>query len=642
MYDHLVSESKIRGLNLKNRVVFPAMGSRFCSDDGYLSDQGIDYYTARAKGGCGLIVTEAVAVWKPGSVFRMLQISDDSYIAQLKKLTESIHAAGGKACIQLWQGGLATSQTPGSVIVMPSDLPLGEGKVLPGASKETIHEIVKAFGEAAKRAVEAGFDCVEFHAAHNYSPHSFLSPAFNRRDDEYGGSLENRARYSIESIREIRKNIPEDMPIFMRVPAKDDELPVGLSIEDVIEFCKMAKAAGVDVLDVSRGNIVTSAMRYEVPPLDIPRGFNVDNAATIRKAAKMPTIAVGRINNADLAESIIAEDKADMVVMGRAQIADPNFCNKAKAGNVEDILNCIGCNQGCYENCLIGAPITCLRNPSVGKEAEFAALKKVSDPKKVLVIGGGVGGMEAAMMAHMLGHDVTLAEASDKLGGQFLLAGKAPRKQEIEAATIKREKQLQRAGVKIEYNTVVDKAYLESFAPEVVIAAVGASPLIPDIEGVKGNNVYNFIDVLNGTKTVEGHVVVAGGGLVGLEVAEYIREKGNEVTVIEMQDSVAKDVGAGRKTDILIHVAVSGIKTVTDSKCVKITSNSVVVDQKGEIKEIPCDSVVLAVGSKSNPTSWIEEYCQKHAVEYKVVGDAVNPRRAIQAIHEGVEAAINI
>lgn len=639
MYKNLFSEIQFRGMALRNRVVFPAMGSRFCSDDGYLSDQGIDYYTARAKGGCGLIITEAVAVWKPGSVFRMLQISDDSYIAQLKKLTDGIHAAGGKACIQLWQGGLAASQTPGSVVVMPSDLPLGPGKVIPGVSKETIHEIVKAFGEAAKRAVEAGFDCVEFHAAHNYSPHSFLSPAFNRREDEYGGSLENRARYLIESIKEIRSNIPETMPILMRVPAKDDELPVGLSVEDVIEFCKMAKEAGVDVLDVSRGNMVTSAMRYEVPPLDIPRGFNVDNASAIRRATGMPTIAVGRINNADLAESILAEDKADMVVMGRAQIADPNFCNKAKAGKTEDILNCVGCNQGCYDNCVMSTPITCLRNPSVGKEAEFAQIKPVDEPKKILVIGGGVGGMEAAMMAHTLGHDVTLVEKTDKLGGQFLLAGKAPRKEEIEIATIKREAQIKRAGVKVVYNTTVNEAYLEQFAPEAVIIAVGASPIIPDIAGADGKNVYNFVDVLNGTKSINGRTVVVGGGLVGLEVAEYVRAQGNDVTVVEMLDAIAKDVGPGRKADIMIHVMGSGIKPVTDAKCVEIAADHVVVDIKGEMSEIPCESVVIAVGSKANPSEWIVDYCNKNNIPFKTVGDALQARRALQAVHEGVAAA---
>lgn len=246
----------------QHRVVFPAMGSRFCTDDGYVIDQLIDYYKARAAGGCGLNIVEATAVCRPGAVFRMLQISDDSYISGLKKLTEAIHEAGGKACIQLWQGGIAASQTPNSTLVVPSDIPMGEGKVIPGVSKEVIHECVRCFGEAAKRSVEAGFDCVEFHAAHKYSPHHFLSPALNHRTDEYGGSFENRARYPLECIRAIRENIPDDMPIPIRIPAKDDELPTGLTIEDMIEFSKMAQEAGADVLDISRGNLVTKCTDF--------------------------------------------------------------------------------------------------------------------------------------------------------------------------------------------------------------------------------------------------------------------------------------------------------------------------------------------------------------------------------------------
>ena len=221
--------------------------------------------------------------------------------------------------VSLLRGG-----DPNAMIIVPSDTPAGE-HVIPGASKEVIKDVVRAFGEAARRAVEAGFDCVEFHAAHGYSPHSFLSAAINKRDDEYGGSLENRARYSIECIKAIRENIPEGMPILMRIVAHDDYLEGGLTIEDIIEFCKMAKEAGVDVLDVSRGNAHSAGVKFEVPSIDIPRGFNVENAARIRKETGMITIAVGRINDPRQADDIIASDKADMVCMGRAQIADPEF-----------------------------------------------------------------------------------------------------------------------------------------------------------------------------------------------------------------------------------------------------------------------------------------------------------------------------
>ncbi|MBP3398328.1 MAG: FAD-dependent oxidoreductase, partial [Erysipelotrichaceae bacterium] len=606
------------------------------------SDQGVKYYAERAKGGCGLITTEAVAVWKPGYVSYMLQISDDSYIPNFKKLTDAIHAAGGKASIQLWQAGMAAMKTPGSVLVMPSDMPLGPGRMIPGASKETIHAVVKAFGEAAKRAVEAGFDALEYHAAHFYSPHAFLCPATNRREDEYGGSFENRARFLIESIQAIRANMPDDMPLIMRIGALDDDIPNGLTIEDTIRFCKMAKEAGVDVLNISRGNKITKAMRLEVPSLDIPRGFNIENAAKIRKETGMLTIGVGRVNDPDQAEEIIASGKTDMVVIGRAQIADPYFCNKAKEGRKEDILNCVGCNQGCYDNCVYGKPITCLRNPAVGREEEFDQLKKTETPKKVLVVGGGVAGMEAAYMAHKLGHNVTLAEKTDKLGGQFLLAGKAPRKHEMEAAVNKRAAQIVRDGVQVVLNTVVDEEFLESFKPEVVIASHGASPIMPNIEGADGKNVYNFVEVLEGKAKPEGHTVVVGGGLVGLEVAEYVRSNGNEVTVVEMLDSIAKDVGPGRKTDIMLNVIGAGIKPITDAKCTKITENAVTIETKDGVQEIACDSVIIAVGSKPNCSDWIKGYCENNGIICKVVGDAVQARRALDAVHEAVNAVIEL
>ena len=240
--------------------------------------------------------------------------------------------------------------------------------------KEEIKEVIECYGAAAERAVKAGYDCLEFHLAHNYLPHSFLSAGLNHREDEYGGSFENRCRFPLEVIDELRKRMPEGMPLFIRIDAQDDLLENGMSIEEVIRFCKIAKEHGVDVLDVSRGNIITAASMYEVPPIDVPNAFNVENAARIRKETGMVTVGVGRINTAALAEELIADDKVDMVVMGRAQLADPEFANKAKEGHVEDIVHCVGCNQGCYDgfcdvaNC---PHITCMRNPMIGHEAEY-------------------------------------------------------------------------------------------------------------------------------------------------------------------------------------------------------------------------------------------------------------------------------
>jgi 2,4-dienoyl-CoA reductase-like NADH-dependent reductase (Old Yellow Enzyme family) len=335
-----------------------------------------------------------------------LAISEDQYIPMLKKLTDAVHAAGAKAGLQLWQGGLAVASDPQAQLVCPDPLPVpGTEYTLPAATPEVLEQVARAFGAAAGRAAQAGFDCVEFHCGHNYSPHTFLSGAFNHRTDAYGGSLENRARYPLACIRAIRASIPTDMPIFMRVDAHDDYMENGLTIEEVIALCKMAGEAGVDVLDVSRGNFSSAAIQYEVPPVDLPRGFNVENAACIRRETGMLTVAVGRINDPALAEDILAKDKADLVVIGCGQLADAEFCNKAREGREAEIVRCVGCNQGCYDGFVDPAcpHITCLCNPTLGREAEFA-LVPTDQPKKVLIAGGG-------MACHVIGDAVRARRA---------------------------------------------------------------------------------------------------------------------------------------------------------------------------------------------------------------------------------------
>jgi 2,4-dienoyl-CoA reductase-like NADH-dependent reductase (Old Yellow Enzyme family)/thioredoxin reductase len=635
-FSKLFSPIKIRGLELKNRVVFPAMGTKMATEDKFVTQQIIDYHVARVEGGCGLNFSEVCSVYAPASPKKFLSIAEDKFIPGLKQLTDAIHEAGGKAGVQLWLGGLAVGSDPEAMIIVPSDMPIkGTEYTLPGASKEIIDASIKAFGDAARRAVEAGFDTVEFHAAHNYVPHSFLSPFFNRRNDEYGGSLENRARFSLECIRAIRDNIPEDMPIFMRVGAHDDYLEGGLSIEDIIEFCKLAKEAGVDILDVSRGNFSSAAIKYEVPPIDLPKGFNVDNAARIRKETGMLTVAVGRINDPAQAEEILESDKADMVVMGRAQLADPEFCNKAMAGEVESIVKCVGCNQGCYDGFV--SPdmpfITCMRNPALGREAEFAVVK-TDDPKKVLIAGGGLAGLEAAIVLKERGHNPIVCEASASLGGQFVLAGAAPRKEEMKEAAIAMGNQAVKKGVEVRLNTPVTIDLIDVIKPDEVIIAVGAAPMNLNIPGGNLPKVTNSHDVLSGKAEAHGRVVVIGGGLVGLEVAEYLHGKVNEITVVEMLDAVAKDLGQLRSICVMEGLYFSGVKTLTNAKCVEIKEDTVVIEREGNREELQCDSVVVAIGARSRSFEHIKMYCEEKGIPCHAAGDAVRARRALNAVAE--------
>ncbi|MBQ6408389.1 MAG: FAD-dependent oxidoreductase [Butyrivibrio sp.] len=641
MFEKLFTPIRIKGMELNNRIIMPAMGTKFSGNDSFVTDKLIAYHVARAKGGSGLNIVEVASVHTPSAPRHFLSISEDKYVPGFKKLTDAIHEAGGKAGIQLWQGSLAVGMDQTAQILMASDIPVSETITLPGITVSQIKDIVECYGKAAKRAVEAGFDCIEFHCAHNYLPHSFLSGGINHRTDEYGGSFENRAKFPLECIKAIRANMPEDMPLFMRIDAHDDYLEGGLTIEEVIEFCELAGKEGVDVLDVSRGNVITPAQKFEVPPIDLPQGFNIDNAARIRKETGMLTIGVGRINTPVLAERILEEDKVDMVVMGRAQLADPDFCNKAKAGDVQDIDYCVGCDQGCLDyfadtNC---EHITCMRNPAVGRELE-CQVTKADKSETVLIAGAGVAGLEAAIILKKRGHNPILCEKSDTLGGQFITAGQAPRKAEMKAAAIAMGQKAKRLGVDIRLNTEVTPELIGEIKPHTVINAIGAEPIIIPIKGYDLPYVVNSHEVLDGYKTPTGDVVIIGGGLVGIETAEYLAEKGCKITVLEMLDQYCADMGMARRYCVEEQIAKDGINIVTGIKVKAIDGNAVIGELNGEEKSYKCDYAVMAVGAKKRDGSALEKCCLDNGIGYYEVGDAAGARRALNAIREGYDVAL--
>lgn len=639
MFEHLLSPIKIRGLELKNRIILPAMGTRMASEKGEITDRLIAYHAARAKGGCGLNIVEVAAVHRPSSPAHFVWICEDSLIEGHKKLTDAIHENGGKAGIQLWQGGLAVSMDPSAQILLPSDMNLGQ-YTIPGITLEQIKEVVFCYGQAARRAVEAGYDCIEFHLAHNYLPHSFLSGGLNHRTDEYGGNFENRCRFPLEVIDAIRNSIPEDMPLFIRIDAHDDFLEKGLTIEEVIDFCNIAKNHGVDVLDVSRGNILTAATIYEVPPIDVPQGFNIENASRIRKETNMLTIGVGRINHEDFAEKLLAEDKVDMVVMGRAQLADPELVNKLKEGRTQDIIHCIGCDQGCYDgftDVVNREFITCMRNPNIGHEAEHT-FTKTENPKHVWIVGGGVGGMEAAKVLKELGHEPEIFEASDHLGGQFIIAGKAPGKKEMEDATIEMAKQTERI-CKIHLNTKVTPEMIEEKKPDHVIIATGALPIALRLDGEDQIHHVQANDVLMGKEKLSGYIAIIGGGLVGLEAADYLATQGCKVTVLEMKDKIGADLGSLRQIAVMMKMNQLKVELKPSSKVNSLSKEGVVLESG---QTIPCEHVVYAVGSKSVDNSELCSMMDKLSIPYQIIGDAKAARRALNAIEEGYYAAMEV
>lgn len=644
IFNSLFNPIKIRGMELKNRVIFPAIGTKMPTNDKYITNQLINYHVERVLGGNGLNITEVCGVHDKSTPAHFLSIGDDKYIPKLKELTDAIHAAGGKIGVQLWQGGIAVASYQNHDIFVPSDTPIYEtGEIVTAASTDSIKEMIKSFGDAAKRAVEAGFDCIAFHAGHNYSPHAFLSSAFNKRTDEYGGSFENRIRYPMECIKAIRNNIPANMPLFMRIVAHDDYLENGITIEETIEFCKLAKIEGVDVLDVSRGNFSSAAIKYEVPPVDLPRGFNVSNAERIKKETGIITVAVGRINDPVHANEIIESGKADMLAIGRGQLADPEFCNKAINGDTNNIIRCVGCNQGCYDGFVNPdvAHITCLRNPALGKEAEYRLIKTTT-PKKILIAGGGVAGLESAIALKRRGHNPIVCEASESVGGQFTLAGQAPRKGELKDAATQMGEIAKREGIEIRLSTAVTKEVIDEIKPDKIIIAIGSEPIKPNIPGSNLSHVTNSHDILGGCSTAKGNVVVIGGGLVGLEVSEHLVKSVDTITVVEMLDQVAKDLGKLRKICVMENMNFHNIKAHTNTKCIEIKDSCVLVEKDGKLQEIPADTVVIAIGARSRGSNDIVEYCKKINIPYYIIGDAVKAHRVLNAVAEATEITRSI
>lgn len=634
---------QIRKMTIRNRVMLPGMTTRLCLDGGYVSDEMIAYYKAIARGGCGLVVVEATSVHMPSAPKNFLRICSDEYIPGLKKLTDAIHEEGACISIQLWQGGFAAWATdPSLVSMVPSDMDF-RGYQMKGASKELIAEVVEAYGEAARRAYEAGFDSVEFHCGHQYSPAHFLS-GFNKRTDEYGGTLENRARYPLACIHAMRAKLPEDFPIGMRVVAQDDYIENGTTLDDTITFINWAADAGVDFANISRGNKMTAAFRFEVPSMYTPKGFNLDNAAKIKAGVKIPIAGGGRVVDPEMAEAYVRDGKVDMVFVGRPQICDPQWCVKAKEGRLDDIVRCLSCNQGCLDNVQQAGGsknVTCVRNPVMGHNLE-RIIEKTQQPKKVVVIGGGMGGMEAALLLHERGHQEILLEASDHLGGQFLLAGRAPHKEILEQAAVSRANQLKQAGVDIRMNTPATAELLDALDPDEIIVATGGVPIRLPVPGVDGENVYSFADVLDHKTSFTGDTVVIGGGLVGLECAFYLAQRGCKISIVDMLPKIGADISGGQAIDTMINIQMAGFQQVPNAKCVEITADGVVVEIDGEQKLIPGKNVVLANGSRSADHKWIDEYCAKKNIPCHVIGDAVSRRRVSNAIEEAVDVARSI
>ncbi len=628
---------RIGSLEVKNRLVMAPMATHYADETGAVTRKFKDYYIARARGGVGLIVIESGYIHPLGrGGTRRLGLHDDRLIPGLKELVDLVHSEGAAICSQIHHAGRQINVvfTGGRYPVSASSIPAGLEGVVPRTLRvEEIEELVEAFGQAARRSLAAGFDAILIHAAHGYLVHQFLSPLSNRRKDRYGGTFTRRLRFLKDVVHRCLEEVGKEYPLMVRFSA-DEFITGGFTLREGQKIAQNLEHWGVKALHVSGGTHDTQEM--EIQPMAIPRGCLVHLAEGIKKVVQVPVATVGRIVDPGMAEDILQRGKADLITLGRALLADPDFPKKAREGRAEEIRPCIACLQGCLDRLYQGLPITCMVNPRAGLEDELK-IKPAEKRKKVFIIGGGPGGMEAARVAALRGHHVTLVERGDHLGGQFHLASLPPGKEEIKAFLRYLEGQLKKLGVKIFLNWEMSPDKIDRIDAEVVILASGGAPQKPEIPGVERENVLTAWEALMNPERVGEKVLVVGAGAVGAETAEFLADRGREVTLIEMLKEIASDEQRVNRKLLLRRLGEKGVKIRILTKATAVIPQGVKVEG-GEI--LLADTVILATGVQ--PNNSLEEGLKKLKIEFFSVGDCKTPRKAIDAIHEGYRVALNL
>lgn len=647
MIEKLFEPIRIGKLELKNRIVMPAMCSKLGTEFGAVSDRLIDYYVERAKGGVSLIIIENTCIdWPAGKAGTSPIRADDwKFVQGLHDLAEAVHPYGTKIATQLHHTGRQNSvmvSTEGQQLVAPSAIPcLPSGGDMPRAlTMEEIEELVGKYVQGAIITRAAGFDALEIHGAHGYLITQFMSPYTNKRTDEYGGDFEGRMKFPLKIVEGIRAAVGPDFPIIFRLSA-DEYIEGGLTLEDNKLIAQKLESAGVDALSVSAG-IYESPPWYSriFPAMGMPVGCNVHLAEGIKRVVNIPVIVAGKLGNPVLAEEVLKEGKADLIAMGRPLLADPELPKKAAEGRLDDIRPCLYCNEACAGNLSRMWRISCQVNAALGREKEYE-IRPAEKAKRVLIIGGGPGGMEAARVAALRGHDVTLYEKEEKLGGQLLPASVPQFKQPIKDQVQYLENQIKKLGVKIELAREATPGLVKELKPEVVILATGATPLIPEIPGAQTENVATASDILLGKREAGEKVVIVGGGEVGSELAWFLAEKGKKVTIVEMLYGVAMDMNLFSRFYLLNKLAELGVEVLIATTAEEITDKGVVaVDMSGNRQVIEADTVALAVGFRSNND--LEEKLKGEVPELYTIGDCVKPGKILGAIHGGARVARQI
>lgn len=649
-YQHIFSPVTIRHMTVKNRIVMMPMGTNFGEQNGEMSFLHINYYEQRAKGGTGLLIVENASVDSPqgSNGTTQLRIDSDNYIPRLYKLCENVHKHGACIAIQINHAGAsAMSSRIGMQPVSASDVPSKEGGEIPRPlTKEEILNIVRKYAEAARRAQICGFDAVEIHAGHSYLISQFLSPIYNKRTDEFGGSAENRTRFARMILEAVRKQVGPHFPIFLRISA-DELMEGGNTLEDTLAYLEYLEKE-VDVFDVSCG--LNGSIQYQIDANYLPDGWRSYMARAVKEKIGKPCIAVGNIRHPQIAEEILAKGDADFIGMGRGLIAEPEWVNKVEYGNECDLRSCISCNIGCAGHRIgLNQPIRCTVNPAVNSGEDYIK-HKIKKPCNVVVIGGGTAGLEAACTAAEVGCTTFLIEKKAELGGLASVISKIPDKKrlgEFPQYLIRRAAKLHNLFVFC--NTQATTELVKSLNPDIIVNATGSEPTLPPIRGLhelvdkEDSHVATVLKMIERIPEYPEHmedrkVVIIGGGAVGLDVMEFFTERGARVSMVEMLPMIGNGLDPVSRCDIHAKLKKYQVEQMVNTMLQEVRNDRFIVETpQDEIKELPFDYGFICLGMKaSTPVlKELEETFSDTNVEIINIGDSKRARRIIEGTEEG-------